>query len=356
MVDSANSYLLVGGYGSGVRCLRYDADGALSPVSVVDIPDPSYVVYDAARSVLTAVVEHEPEGQIASARFTIADGASDVRDQIASGGSAACHLALHPDGTSLFVANYSSGTVSVFPLDAQGRVTGKEPAQVIQHSGSGPRDDRQEGPHAHQVVVSPSGRWVLAVDLGTDSVSVYEYHPEAEAAERLSAHSVVTVPPGSGPRHLAFHGSGRYLYVLNEIACTVMVCSWVEAEGIGKAGMTVPSRAEADRAASARCWCAAIRVSADDRFVYTSNRIDDTIAVFSVLADGAGLEQVDVVPAGGSWPRDIVLSPDGRLLFSANHKSDSITVFRVDAETGRLTAVGEPYATPAPASLLPISA
>ncbi|MFL6113346.1 MAG: lactonase family protein [Catenulispora sp.] len=353
MVDSANSYLLVGGYGPGVHCLRYDADGALSPVSVVDIPDPSYVVYDAARSVLTAVVEHEPDGRIASARFTPRDGGSDVRDQIASGGAAACHLALHPDGTALFVANYGSGTVAVFPLDEQGRVTGKEPAQVIQHSGSGPRTDRQEGPHAHQVVVSPSGRWVLAVDLGTDSVSVYEYH--AGGAEPLSAHSVVTVPPGSGPRHLAFHGSGRYFYVLNEIACTVMVCSWDEAEGIGKAGMTVPSRSEADRAASALAWCAAIRVSADDRFVYTSNRIDDTIAVVSVLADGAGLEQVDVVPAGGSWPRDIVLSPDGRLLFSANHKSDSITVFRVDAGTGRLTAAGEPYRITTPASLLPIS-
>ncbi|WP_194896642.1 lactonase family protein [Catenulispora pinisilvae] len=350
MVDSANSYLLVGGYGVGVHCLRYAADGALSPVSVVDIADPSYVVYDDARGVLTAVVEQEPDGRVASARFTVAEGGSDVRDRTASGGAAPCHLASHPDGTTLFVANYISGTVGVFPLDAEGRVSGTEPVQVIQHTGSGPRADRQEGPHAHQVVVSPSGRWVLAVDLGTDSVYVYEY-----SAGRLAAHSVVALPGGSGPRHLAFHGSGRYFYLLNEVSWTVAVCSWDEAAGTGEAGLQVQSRAEADRAKSDRAWCSAIRVSADDRFLYASNRIDDTIAVFSIVGDGAALEPVEVVPAGGAWPRDIVLSPDGTLLFSANQHSDSITVFRVDAGTGRLTPVGTPYSVKSPASLLPIA-
>jgi 6-phosphogluconolactonase len=352
MVDSANSYLLVGGYGAGVHCLRYDADGALSPVSSVDIADPSYVAYDSTRGVLTAVVEQEPAGRVASARFTVADGGGDVRDQTDSGGSAPCHLALHPDGTTLFVANYVSGTVAVFALDAEGRVAGSEPAQVIQHSGSGPRTDRQEGPHAHQVVVSPSGRWVLAVDLGTDAVYVYSYESESG---RLSAQSHVQLPGGSGPRHLAFHGSGNYFYVLNELSWTVAVCSWDESTGVGEAGPEVPSRAAVDREASDRAWCAAIRVSTDDRFVYAANRIDDTIAVFAVVDDGAGLAQIEVVPAGGSWPRDIVLSPDGTLLFSANQHSDSITVFRVDAESGRLTPVGTPYAVTTPASLLPIS-
>lgn len=351
MVDSANAYLLVGGYGAGVHCLRYDAAGALSPVSVVDIADPSFVVYDGARGVLTAVVEQEPHGRVASALFTVAEGGGDVRDGIASGGAAPCHLALHPDGKALFVANYTSGTVSVFPTDERGRIVGSEPAQVIQHTGAGPRADRQDGPHAHQVVVSPSGRWVLAVDLGTDSVYVYEY----DAAAGLSQHGVVTLPGGSGPRHLAFHGSGRYFYLLNELAWTVTVCSWDEDAGAGRAGMSVDSRSAEDRERSDHCWCAAIRVSADDRFVYTSNRVDDTIAVFSVLEDGAGLEPVEVVPARGAWPRDIVLSPDGTLLFSANQRSDSITVFQVDRESGRLTPVGEPYAIPAPSSVLPIS-
>ncbi|GAA2055269.1 lactonase family protein [Catenulispora yoronensis] len=352
MVDSANSYLLVGGYGAGVHCLRCDADGALSPVSVVDIADPSFVVHDDARGVLTAVVEQQPEGRVASARFTVAEGGSDVRDKTASGGADPCHLALHPDGTTLFVANYTSGSVAVFPLDEQGRVSGSEPAQLIRHSGSGPRTDRQEGPHAHQVVVTPSGRWVLSVDLGTDSVYVYEYDA---AAGRLAQHGVIAVPPGSGPRHLAFHGSGRYFYLINELAGTVLVCSWDEAGGIGKAGAAVDSRAAADRERGGECWCAAIRVSADDRFVYTANRVDDTIAVFAVLEDGAGLEPVEVVPAGGSWPRDIVLSPDGGLLFSANQRSDSITVFRVDAGTGRLTPVGAPYPITTPSSVLPVS-
>ena len=197
MVDSANSYLLVGGYGVGVHCLRYDADGALAPVSSVDIADPSYVVYDDRRGVLTAVVEQEPAGRIASARFTVADGGNDVRDQTASGGSAPCHLALHPDGSALFVANFMSGTVAVFPVDAEGRVTGDEPAQVLQHTGSGPRADRQEGPHAHQAVVSPSGRWVLAVDLGTDSVYVYAYDSgRLSRTASCAARRLRPAPPG----------------------------------------------------------------------------------------------------------------------------------------------------------------
>jgi 6-phosphogluconolactonase len=350
MVDSANSYLLVGGYGVGVHCLRYDADGALFPVSSVDIADPSYVVYDAARGVLTAVVEQVPDGRVASARFTVADGGSDVRDKTASGGAAPCHLALHPDGSTLFVANYVSGTVGVFPVDAEGRVTGTEPAQVIQHTGSGPRADRQEGPHAHQVVVSPSGRWVLAVDLGTDSVYVYEYQDG-----RLAEHGVVALPGGSGPRHLAFHSSGRYFYLLNEVSWQVATVRWDEAAGAGELLAEVPSRAEADREKSDETWCAAIRVSAGDRFLYASNRIDDTIAVFSIAEDGAALVPVEVVPAGGAWPRDIVLSPDGTLLFSANQQSDSISVFRVDGETGKLTTTGVPYPVKTPASLLPIA-
>jgi len=352
MVDSANSYLLVGGYGAGVHCLRYDADGALAPVSSVDIADPSYVVYDDRHGVLTAVVEQEPAGRVASARFTVASGGGDVRDQTASGGSAPCHLALHPDGTTMFVANFMSGTVAVFPVDAEGRVTGEEPAQVIQHTGSGPRTDRQEAPHAHQTVVSPSGRWVLAVDLGTDSVYVYAYDSDSG---RLSAHSHVKLPGGSGPRHLTFHSSGRYFYLLNEISWTIAVCSWDEATGVGEAGPEISSRADADQAKSDHAWCAAIRLSADDRFLYTSNRVDDTIAVFSITDDGATLRPVEVVPAGGAWPRDIVLSPDGTLLFSANQFSDSITVFRVDGESGRLTPIGTPYSVTTPSSLLPIS-
>ena len=134
------------------------------------------------------------------------------------------------------------------------------------------------------------------------------------------------------------------------------MCSWDEATGVGEAGQEVPSRAEADRAKSDQAWCAAIRVSADDRFLYASNRIDDTIAVLSITEDGASLEPVEVVPAGGEWPRDIVLSPNGALLFSANQFSDSITVFRVDGESGRLTPTGKPYSVKTPSSLLPISA
>ena len=143
--------------------------------------------------------------------------------------------------------------------------------------------------------------------------------------------------------------------MLNELSWTVAVCSWDEAAGVGEVGRQVAEPCRVRPGEVGHAWCAAIRVSADDRFLYASNRVDDTIAVFAIADDGAALEPVEVVPAGGAWPRDIVLSPDGTLLFSANQHSDSITVFRVDGESGRLTPLGTPYSVKAPASVLPIS-
>jgi 6-phosphogluconolactonase (cycloisomerase 2 family) len=348
--SDTDTFLLVGTYGSEIHCLRYDASGQLSAVSTVPVDDPSYVAYDAERGVVHAVVEQN-EGRVASAFFSPRSGGNDVVSGTASGGADPCHLAIHPLGTHLFVANYSSGSVAVFPIGEDGRVTAAEPSQLLQHEGSGPRADRQEGPHAHMTAVSPDGRFVLCVDLGTDRVYSYEFNI---AEGELTLGSTTELPPGSGPRHLAFHGSGRFAYVLNELASTVVVCAYSEADGTLVPGQVLSSRADA--ASTGGNWPAAIRVGAGDRFVYAANRIDDTIAVFAVGADGAALSPVEVVPCGGSWPRDIVLSPDGGLLFSANQKSDSITVFWVDATSGRLTAAGEPFAITAPSSVLPVQA
>ena len=347
MSTSADSFLLVGTYSPAIHCLRYDETGALAPVSTVAVDDPSYVVYDQTRGVVHAVVERQ-EGRVASAFFGAAEGGREVLAATRSGGADPCHLALHPLGRHLFVANYSSGSVAVLPVDDDGRVSAAGPVQLIEHHGSGPFEGRQEAAHAHMTVVSPDGRFVLAVDLGTDSVYTYSYDP---AAGRLTLAGRAVVTPGSGPRHLAFHGSGRHLYLLNELASTVLVCAYDPEEGTLHPGQELSCRA--DPAAGSRNWASAIRVSPDDRFVYASNRVDDTIAVFATGDDGASLKLVDVVPCGGSWPRDIVLSPDGRLLFSANQKSDSITVFRVDPASGTLTPAAEPYAVTVPTSLLP---
>jgi len=201
------------------------------------------------------------------------------------------------------------------------------------------------------VEVSPDGRFVLCADLGTDTVYVYAFDA---AAGTLAPHDAVRFPDGSGPRHLAFHGSGRYAYVLNELSDTIAACSYDPAEGRLTPGTTIPVRTD-DASPDIVNYPGAIRVSADDRFVYTSNRGDDAIAVFGVEDSGATLRPLDSVPCGGAWPRDIVLSPDGGLLFAANQLSDSVAVFQVDRASGSLTPVGEPYPVPTPSSVLPIT-
>lgn len=349
-----DTYLLIGGYGQEVACLHHDPEGRLSKVSAVPMAFPSFVAYDHARGVLHAVLEDEqaPAGQLASVSFTPA--AEDPAPEAAkpatgptTSGETPCHLSLHPDGTRLFVANYGGGSVAVYPVDADGLVSVDAPGQLIQHSGTGPNADRQEGPHAHMAQVSPSGRWVLVVDLGNDTVYVYRYDADQG---RLFPHTTTELPAGTGPRHLAFHGSGEYVYVLGELGCTVTVCTFSDEDGTLVPGDSWPVRTE-DAPAGRTVYPAGIRVSADDRFLYASNRVDDTVVVWEIRDFGAALERIQTVAAGGSWPRDIALSRDGSLLFAANQKSDSITVFAVDAETGRLTARGEPFTVPAPTSI-----
>ena len=366
-----DTYLLIGSYGKEVACLRHDPGGRLTRASAVPMPNPSYVAYDHGRGVVHAVLEDEeaPAGQLASAPFVPGasagdGGTSDAGDAGSAGGGTAaaptgpaaepttggatpCHLSLHPDGTHLFAANYGGGSVAVFPIGPDGLVAGDEPSQLIRHVGTGPNAERQEAPHAHMAQVSPSGRWVLAVDLGNDTVHVYRYDADQG---RLHEHSTAVLPAGSGPRHLAFHGSGEFAYVVSELTYTVTVCTFSDEDGTLVLGDSWPVRA--DGAPTGRpVYPAAIRVSADDRFLYVSNRVDDTVVVWEIRDFGAALERVQIVSCGGSWPRDIALSRDGSLLFAANQKSDSITVFAVDPRTGHLTAVGEPFAVVAPTSI-----
>lgn len=354
MPESEDAYLLIGSYGKEVACLRHDPRGRLSAVATVPMAFPSYVAYDAARGTLYAVLEDEeaPAGQLASVAFTPGTGTDGAAPSApvtgpTTGGATPCHLSVHPDGKTLFAANYGGGSVAVFPLGEDGLVTGDEPGQLIRHSGTGPRTDRQEGPHAHMTQVSPSGRYVLAVDLGNDTVTVYRYDAERG---RLEPHTTTELPPGSGPRHLAFHGSGRYVYILSELSYSMFVGEFSDEDGTLVLGGSWPVRAE-DAAAEATVYPAAVRVSADNRFLYASNRVDDTLVVWAIRDGGATLERVQILPCGGSWPRDIALSRDGSLLFVANQKSDAVAVFAVDRESGRLTPTGEPFAVAAPSSI-----
>ncbi|MEV6686513.1 lactonase family protein [Streptomyces sp. NPDC051130] len=320
------------GGGRGITTAAVDpATGALTPLSVTRTADnPSCLTLAREPGVLYAVSEAE-HGAVAAFR-TGADGLTAHGPLVPVGASGPTHLSLARQ--RLLTANYTSGSVSSLPLDADG-VPGGPPA-VLAHQGSGPDPERQQAPHAHQVLPDPSGRWVLSVDLGTDSVRVCALDP---ADGRLRPHEETRLRAGSGPRHLAFHPDGETVYVIHELEPLLTVCRWDARGGRLEATAEVAVLSE-EAPADTRPYPSVVAVSPDGRFAWAAVRGVNTIAAFS-LSDGPAKPRLTgSTHCGGSWPRDLVLDPTGRRLYVANEWSGDVTWFDLDPLTGEPRAAG----------------
>ncbi|MGW0314612.1 lactonase family protein [Streptomyces flavidovirens] len=335
-----------GGTGIGLASYR-PRKGELASTGVLGgVQNPSFLALSPDRRTLYAVDERA-EGAVTAVR--VGAGAPEVLGRArGTGGADPCHLSVHPDGRFLLTANYTGGSVSVHPI-GRGGVLG-EATDVVRHTGAGPDPERQGGPHAHMVVTDPAGRYVVAVDLGTDSVHTYRLDPRTG---KLRERARATMKPGAGPRHLAFHPSGRHAYVVNELDSTLVACGYDERTGVlspGTGQPTLPPGTELTE----RNYPAGVVVSPDGRFVYVSNRGHNSIAVFAAECGGAALRPVSVTPSGGSYPRHIALDPAGGLLFAANQRSGTVAAFRVESRTGRLASAGAALAAPVPVCVLPV--
>ncbi|MGA5563766.1 lactonase family protein [Streptomyces platensis] len=323
--------------GLGITTAAVDPEsGALTPLHSTDaVPNPSYLAPSPDGRYLYAVSETQ-DG--AAAAFALTPrGPELLAPAVPVDGADPTHLTL-ADGR-LLTANYSSGSVSTLPVRADGTLAG--PATVLIHQGSGPRADRQEGPHAHAVLPDPGGRWLLSVDLGTDSVRSCAL---GAGDGTLTVHAEAGLRPGSGPRHLAFHPRGDRAYVVNELDPTVTVCRWDTDRGVlTPRGET---RLLPDGATTEGTFPSELVVSRDGRFAWAANRGHDSLSVLSLGASGDTATLVTTVPCGGHWPRDLALHPDGRHLYAANERSGDVTWFTVDPATG-IPARGGSVAAPA---------
>jgi 6-phosphogluconolactonase len=249
-------------------------------------------------------------------------------------------------GRAVLVANYVGGSVALLPTLAGGALGA--PSAVVRHAGRGAHP-RQDAPHAHCIVVDPSGRYAVAADLGIDRVRVYRLDA---GAGTLASAGEVALPSGAGPRHLAFHPDGRTLYVVNELALTLVAFAWDAGSGTLVERQTVPLLAAPDgmRGSVPRAeWTAAdVHVHPSGRFVYASVRGPDVLVVLAVDAASGRLAPVQEIATGGRWPRNFALDASGRLLVVANQRSDDLTSFHVDAATGRLTPTGHRATLAAP--------
>jgi 6-phosphogluconolactonase len=291
------------------------------------VADPSWLALAPDRRTLYAVTEATPTGRVTALR---PDDATSLGGQPTGAGPA--HVVVHPAGRYLFTSLYDGGAVAVHPVLGDGRVG---PASDVRRHVP----DKGRQAHAHQVVVDPSGQWVLAVDLGVDAVYSYVLDP---AKGTLAERAKVRLRRGSGPRHLAFHPGGGYAYVAGELDSTVTVCTW--RDGTLTPGPVLSTRPAPSTKPNNP---AEILVSADGRSVYVSNRGDNTVAVFAVTDGGAGLRLLGAPSCGGTWPRHLAIDPTGTRLYVANERSGDITWFALDPTGG--TPTGKPGRAKAPA-------
>jgi 6-phosphogluconolactonase len=263
---------------------------------------------------------------------------------VSSGGGGPTYLALDLRFGVLFTANYGTGQVAALPVLADGTLA--SPASVQNDAGAGPTA-RQKGPHAHMVALDPSRRFVLVPDLGADRLFVYRYDREKHLLSPGEPPFEAT-PPGTGPRHFAFSPGGKFLYLVTELSPELHTYRWDARNGRLHLVATIPTVDPATRDANKG---AEVVASADGRFLYLSNRGEDTIVCYSVDRASGALREVQRIASGGRTPWSMGVDPSGRWLLVTNQGSDTVTVFGRDPKFGRITPTGQSISVPKPVAV-----
>ena len=299
---------------------------------------------NADRSILYSIATG-PDGRGLAKAFerTAESGDLEPINSQEAAGQGMCHINLDRTERWLLGASYGDAMLSLFPLSSAGEI--KPLVQSIRLEGEGSKvlPDRQEAPHAHSIYTDPSNRYAFVCDLGMDRIWLYRFDAETGRLETAEKPFVQTAA-GSGPRHLAFHGNGRWIYALNELNGTVAHYDWDAEKGIldpKDVASTLPEDFEELNIS------AEILVHPSNRFLYASNRGHDSLAVFRISESDGSLELIQRVPSGGGHPRNFVISPEGDLLAVANRDSNNIVYFAVDSKSGELAALETVEGVPA---------
>jgi len=324
---------LIGTYSKGIYALRD------KPELAVETESPSFlVVHPNGRFVYAA---NEPKNALSA--FSIdASGQLKFLNSVPSRGAGPCHVAFDKTGKWLFTANYDGGSIAAFPVHADGSLG--EAAAFVQHSGSSVNKERQEGPHAHSVNISPDNKFLLVTDLGLDEILVYRFDA-AQGTLTPSDPPFAKVAPGSGPRHLAFAKDGRFAYVINEMLSTVTAFSYDPTRGTLREIQTLSALPPDFKGSSE---AAEIAIHPNGRFLYASNRGHDSIALFAIDPSTGKLTAQGHVSTQGKTPRNFAIDPTGAILYAANEASGNVVEFRIDPKTGSLTPEGKVFEVPKP--------
>ncbi len=329
--------------GKGIYLLELDLQsGDLGLKDVfTDIVNPSYLVIDKQNGFLYAVNElkvfqGKASGSVSAFRISEPDGNLTFVNIQPTNGTDPCHVIVDPTGKHLFVSNFMSGSVAVYPILPDGSIG--EMCQFIQHEGSSVNQARQAGPHAHSLVFSPDGRFAFVPDLGMDKLMTYKMSEGEKPLEEAPVPFFKT-EPGAGPRHCTFSSDGKFCYLIDEINSTILALAYDKENGSFSELQCVSSLPEGISVPGNTC--ADIHITPDGEFLYGSNRGHNSLIVFRIDKKTGKLDYVDCQSCGGEIPRNFAIEPGGKYLICANQDTDNIVSFRIDPDSGHLTELSE---------------
>lgn len=347
-------YAYIGAYTDdrreGIFIFKLDpASGRLTQVgATTGLPNPSFLAIHPSKRYLYAVNEvgdfgGKPAGAVSAFAIDVRTGALKPINQQSSVGTGPAHIIVDATGKFALVANYGGGSVTALPIKADGSLS--PASDFVQHSGSSLNRQRQEGPHAHSTTLDAANRIAFVADLGLDKLMAYQLDAKRGKLTPNAA-PFAQVKAGAGPRHFAFHPSGKFAYVINELDSTVTAFAYDAARGALRELQTI---ATLPTGFSGINYCADIHVSPTGKFVYGSNRGHDSIVIFKIDGRSGKLALAGHQSTLGKWPRNFALDPTNQFLFAANQDSDNVVCFRMNTATGALSPTGQVARAPKPA-------
>ena len=348
---SQNPYLFIGTYTNGLSKGIYvyhfnTITGTGTEVSTMKAANPSYLSISPDGKHVYAASEGENDGEVIAYAFDPSTGQLAKLNSQSSQGTCTCYITEDKTSKWVFVANYCSGSLVGFPVNSDGSLA--PASQVIQQFGKGPDTARQEKSHVHSTIFSPDEKYLLNANLGTDQEHVYAFDPTQNIPLTDRRDSVVSLEPGTGPRHIAFHPSRHDVYIIGELTGTVDAFHFDDKSGKlthFQRIRTTPDTFSGDPGS------ADIHIRADGKFLYASNRgVANNLAVFEIQKDGK-LVNKQYISVNGKHPRNFVIDPSSHFLLVANRDSDNIVVFTIDPETGLLKVTGKEISIPNPVCL-----
>ncbi|MFZ0804762.1 MAG: lactonase family protein, partial [Candidatus Sulfotelmatobacter sp.] len=321
------TYTQDGTNSKGIYAYGFDTKtGEVAPLGVAaETTNPSFVALSPNGHFLYAVNEvgdykGPNSGGVSAFAVDHASGKLTFLNEVATRGADPCYITVDKMGKFVLVANYTGGSVAVFPVLADGKLGGA--SGFVQHTGHGTNPERQEGPHAHSIDLSPDNRFAYVDDLGLDELLVYKFD-NAKGTLAPNDPPFAKLDAGSGPRHFALSPSGKFAYVISEMGRSVTVFSNDAASGKLQHLQTISTL---PKDFTSRNDDAEIEIHPSGKFLYASNRGNDSIAVYAIDPDKGTLTLVEITPTGGKEPRAFEIDPSGKFLFAANQKSDNIVV------------------------------